>query len=225
MEYELKLDQNTLNTLKNFSKISPSIAIDQGSFLKSINASKTIFGWAEVQAVFPQSFAIFDLNRFIATLSLFKEPELTFEDRYVVVSDDTIGKKVKYVYADAKLVPQTPAKKITIQSPLVTVTLTNDVFKSVEKAHSVLGLPNILISGDGTSVSIQCADVKNSTGDNYSYKIGETDKTFNVIFNYDNLKIISADYDVTIAKGISHFVTKDKTLEYFIAVEDKSTYG
>ena len=101
--------------------------------------------------------------------------------------------------------------------------MTNENLKDVEKAAGVLGVPEIVVFGDGKTVFLQAADTKNPSGDVYSINIGETDKTFRAIFKFENIKIIADDYDVTISsKGISHF--SGKNAEYWIAVEQSSTF-
>jgi hypothetical protein len=218
----MKIDATTIAVLKNFSKINPSIAINEGNVLKTISTSKTIMAKANVQTNFEQKFAIYNLDRFISSLSLFESPELTFRDRYVTISDG--NKKINYTFADESTILKAPEKTLTLPSEDVKFTLTNAVLKDIEKGLSVLGLPEIVVVGDGTTVSIQAADTKNPSGDIYSVDIGTTDKTFKAIFKSENIKIIPGDYEVIIsAKGISLF--KNEVAEYFIAVESTSSFG
>ena len=45
-------------------------------------------------------------------------------------------------------------------------------------------------------------------------------------FKMENLKVLDDDYTVYVSsKGISHFVAKNKGVEYFIALEPDSKYG
>ena len=50
----MKLDQNTLNILKNYSLINPSIIIKDGSTLSAISSNKTVLSKAEVPNTFPK---------------------------------------------------------------------------------------------------------------------------------------------------------------------------
>ena len=80
-----------------------------------------------------------------------------------------------------------------------------------------------VVAGDGSVISIQAYDMKNPSSDNFSIKIGTTDKIFKAVFKSENIKIIPGDYDVDIcAKGISRFTGKE--VEYWIAVESTSTF-
>ena len=217
----MKIDTNTINVLKNFAKINPSIVIQEGNTLKTISTSKTIMAKATVTTEFDKRFAIYNLDRFISALSLFNNPELDFNDKYVNIFD--ANKSTHYTYADESTITKTPEKEIKLPSIDVTFTLTNDNLKDVEKAAGVLGLPEIVVVGDEKLISLQAADTKNPSGDVYSIEIGTTNKTFKAIFKSENIKIIPGDYEVSIcSKGISCF--KGKEADYWIAVEQSSTF-
>jgi hypothetical protein len=217
----MKISTNTVNVLKNFAKINPSILIQEGNTLKTMSPSKTIMAKAKIDTEFPKRFAIYNLDRFISTASLFTDPNFDFGERTVTIKEGT--RKTDYVYADENTITKMPEREINLPSIDVTVTLNNANLKEVEKAGGVLGLPEILIVGDGVDVYLQAADSKNPSGDVFSVKIGDTTKTFKAIFKTENIKIIPGDYEVNIsARGISHFSGKDA--EYWIAVEQSSTF-
>ena len=217
----MKISTNTVNVLKNFAKINPSIVIAEGNVLKTISPSKTIMAKAKVETEFDKRFAIYNLDRFISTMSLFNDPDLKFGDKSVVISDS--NKKSQYTYADESTVTKAPDKEIKLPSVDVTFALTNDNLKDVEKAAGVLALPEIAVVGDGTTVSLQAIDTKNPSGDVYSVEIGTTDKVFKAIFKSENIKIIPGDYQVSISSaGISNFSGKE--VDYWIAVEASSQF-
>jgi hypothetical protein len=177
---------------------------------------------ANVTTNFTQKFAIYDLNRFLSTISLFNDPELKFGEKFVNISD---GNKMKtdYVYADENAITKVPEKSINLPSIDVTFTLNIQNLNEVEKAAGVLQLPEICVSGDGTNIYLKAVDSKNPSGDVFSIQIGETNKIFNAYFKYENIKIIPGDYEVNIcSRGISHFSGKEA--EYWIAVEQNSTF-
>lgn len=217
----MKIDNGTIGVLRNFAKINPSLVFQEGNVLKTMSPTKTIMAKSEVTTNFDKRFAIYDLNRFLSALSLFNNPELTFNDKFVTIQDE--NKQTNYTYADESILMKLPEKQIKIQNADVEVRITNDNLKDCEKALGVLSLPEIVIAGDGESVYLQAADSKNPSADVYSIKIGETDKTFKAIFKSENLKLIPEDYTVIISsKGISHF--KGKSAEYWIVVEQHSQF-
>lgn len=218
----MKLDASTINVLKNFADINASLFVKQGNVLKTISPSKTIMATSTVSVSFERSFAIFDLKRFLATLSLFEDPELSFNERSVTISSDS--RKVSYTYADESVIMKAPDKELVLPSVDVEFKLTKENLRSIEKALGILGLPEFVVVGDGKTITLNAADTKNPSGDVYSINIGETDKVFKVIFKIENLKIIPDDYDVKVcSKGFSSF--KGEKVDYFISVEATSTFG
>lgn len=218
----MKIDTSTVGVLKSFAKINPSIVVQEGNVLKTISPTKTIMAKAKVGTVFDKRFAIYNLDRFMSIVSTFTDPDFDFGDKSVVISDN--DRKTRYVYADEASVLRVPDKEINLPSVDVTFRITNDNLKDVEKAAGILGLPEVLVIGDGNKLSLQVADTKNPTGDVFSIIVGDTDKTFRAVFKRENLRVIPADYDVSISsKGISRFVHED--LEYFIAIEQNSVFN
>lgn len=217
----MKISTNTVNVLKNFAKINPSIVVQEGNVLKTISPSKTIMAKANVETDFTKRFAIYNLDRFISAVSLFNDPELKFGDKSVEIFDG--NKRTQYTYADESTITKAPDKEINLPSVDVSFLLTWDNLKDVEKAAGVLSLPEIVVMGDGKNVFLQAEDSKNPSGDVYSINIGDTDKAFKAIFKAENIKILPGDYQVTISsRGISHFSGKE--VEYWIAVEQSSTF-
>lgn len=218
----MKITTNTVNVLKNFSAINPSLIITEGNVIKTISTSKTIMARAKVDSEFTKRCAIYNLNQFISVLSLFNDPELVFHNDHVDIIDS--NKKSSYVYSsEDTLKVKPPEKDIVLPTIDVSFKLTNDNLKDVEKAAGVLGLPEIAVVGDGTVVTIQAVDSKNSTSHAFSAEIGNSDKVFRAIFKVDNIKVIPGDYEVNVcSRGISHF--RGNEVEYWIAVEQNSTF-
>ena len=68
-------------------------------------------------------------------------------------------------------------------------------------------------------------NMNNDSCDEYDVVVGETDKTFKMVFKIENMKMMSGDYDVTVSsKGISHFKNANSNLEYWIATEASSNF-
>jgi len=218
----MKISPNTVTVLKNFSSINPSIVIKEGSVLETISSTKTIKAKAKVDTTFPHRFAMYNLNKLISILSLYENPEVSFEQNSLTVSDGN-SSSAHLTYSDESTIIKVPEKEIKLPSIDVNVNVTNANIKDVEKALGVLSVPDIVISGDGNKVYLQAADNKNPTGDSYSIEIGTTNKTFRAIFKAENIKVLPGDYNVEIcSKGISRFYNDN--VEYFIAVESSSTF-
>ena len=70
------------------------------------------------------------------------------------------------------------------------------------------------------------SDTGNVSSDSFSTGVGPTDKTFRMIFKTENLnKIMEGAYDVSLSsKRISHFKREGDSLQYWIALEQNSTF-
>ena len=217
----MKINNKTLNILKNFATINPSIIVKPGNILKTISSSKTILARAEVPDTFEYPFAIYNLSQFIGCISMFTDPDLDFDESSVTISD---GKnKIVYHYADSSIILAPPEKDITIPSVDAEFKISATDIPSVAKALSILELTEIAIVGDGDNIFIQAIDSKNPSSNQYSVKVGATDKVFRAIFKPDNLKMVPDDYIVTLSsKGLSKFVGTEAT--YYVAIEATSTF-
>ena len=225
MENKMKVSERTTNLLKNYANINQSIEFREGNILKTVSPLNTILASVEIEEEFPQTFPIYELNRFLGTLSLFNNPELNFMDNGVNISDD--NHKAIYRYCGSSSMFQTPPDKdITFPDAEVSFKLSQDQFKKTINAANTLGLPEIVVEGDGSEILFVVSDTGNPSSDRFSTKVGTTDKTFCMIFKTENLnKIMEGTYDVSLSsKRISHFKREGDSLQYWIALEQNSTF-
>ena len=105
----------------------------------------------------------------------------------------------------------------------VTFQLTKENLGRLMKGVNTLGLPDVAVVGDGTTIKLVAHDKKNPSSNSFDIVVGETDKTFKAYFKTENLKMIMGDYDVAISsQKISHFTNRGQKVEYWIAVEPDS---
>ena len=223
----MKISTRTLDVLKNFSEINQSILIKKGKKLKTVSALKNILAHADVEEDFPQDFAIYQLNEFIGVLSTMNNPDLTFHDKYVMLSQEN-GACTKYFYAEPSVVVS-PEKDINMPSEDINFTLLEKQYNDLLKMSSILQLNDILLKGCSKSNAIYLAvtNKKNDTSNDYSVQVGEgVSDPFKMYFKTENLKMVVGDYNVHISsKGISHFENMTTKLDYWIALEPDSNYG
>ena len=216
----MRLSEQTVSLLKNFAGINQNIQFKTGNRLQTISAQKNILVNAEVPESFPSDFAIYDLNKMLGVMSVFQDPELEIGDKTMKVAG-----KVNYMFADPSMIISPPEKELSFPEAEVTFTLTKGDFSQVIKAASVLGLPHVCVEGKDGKLSIVATDVNNSSSDEFKTELGETDKTFNMVFKIENLKLFSGDYNVEVtSKGISKFSHTSTNLQYFIATEADSKF-
>ena len=229
----MKISTKTLDVLKNFSEINQSILIKKGSTIKTVSIQQNILAHAEVEESFPQDFAIYQLNEFIGVLTTMNNPDLTFHDKYVMLSQEN-GACTKYFYAEPSVVVA-PEKDINMPSEDINFTLLEKQYNDLLKMSSILQLNDILVKGCSKTGKIFLAvtNKKNDTSNDYSVQVGGTNlpiqgvgEPFKMYFKTENLKMVAGDYNVNISsKGISHFENTTIKLNYWIALEPDSNYG
>lgn len=218
----MQLTEYTMDVLKNFSSINPSIVIKPGTTLRTISPQKTIMAVVNGKDNFASEAGIYDLSRFLATVSLFETPEVDFNDKTIRLMENK--RKVDYTLADVSMILQPPEKEITMPPCEVNVEVTWTDLQSVLRAASVLGLPEVAFSGIDGEIVLEAVNSKNPTTDRYGVTVGSTSDTFSMYMKVENLKLMPRDYTVNLSsKGLSCFTSDD--VKYFIAIESNSTFG
>ena len=154
----MKLSENTITILKNFSGINQSILVKKGNKLRTISIAKNILSEAEISENFPRDFAIYDLNQFLNGLSLHQDPDLDFsEDSYITIRDGK--RRVKYFYSDPNVIVSPPEKQINLPSKDVSFQLENGITERLVKAASVYQLPDISAIGEAGVIRLVVRDL------------------------------------------------------------------
>tara|TARA_Y100000034_G_scaffold95315_1_gene115745 strand:- start:2536 stop:3222 length:687 start_codon:yes stop_codon:yes gene_type:complete len=227
----MKLSNETVTVLKNFSTINQNLVIKSGNSISTMSAMKNIVAKAEVSETFPRDFAIYDLNEFLAALSLFDKPDLDFKEDFVVMTEDgSTSKTLRYWYSDPSVVT-TPSKEVTMPSSEVSFSLSSNILSDVQKAAAVIGVPDmVLTNGRIGGADLKVTDKKNDTANDYSISFDtnsdDQDANYSFWFKVENLKLLPATYDVEVSsKNISHFKNTNVDIEYWIALEPESKYN
>jgi hypothetical protein len=226
----MKLSNETVAVLKNFSTINQNLVIKAGSKLSTMSAMKNIVASADVKEVFPQDFAIYDLNEFLAAISLFDTVDLDFKNDFVVITEDgNPQRSLQYWYSDPSVVTH-PKTDITMPDPDVQFQFASSTLSEVQKAASIIGAPDMVLEGmsKGNAI-IKVTDKKNATANDFKVglPVDETTKDvpYKFWFKVENLKLIPGSYEVNVSsKKISYFSNTKVPVRYFIALEPESSY-
>lgn len=228
----MKLTPKTISVLKNFYNINSSICFKPGDTIKTISTSKSILAQARVDVSFAKKFCIYDISRFLHTVGLLDDPEITINENTVDIVDKTSS--VSYVCSRENLIVVPTAKTSIVMPEEVPChfTFTNADIQQLFRAMAILGLPEVAIIGDGNLLTVKGIDSEGRIQDTYTLNIGTTNKVFKAIFKIDNMnKILPGDYDVKIGKvaneqgdfvNVSHFKGLLDPIEYWIVVASNS---
>ena len=152
------------------------------------------------------------------------DPDLTFTDHYLLMSDGS--QKIKYFYSEIDILTQ-PSKDINMPECEVVFDITSDTLDKIRKAAAVLGHSELKFSCDGDQIVASVFDEKDSTANTFDIDLGvSSSSTFNYVFSISNLKMLQGDYKVSISsKLISNWRNADNPLDYYIALEKSSSFG
>lgn len=223
----MKLSVDTVNILKNFSLINPSIAFKAGNSLATMSPQKSVMARADLDDHFPTDGAIYDLSRFLGVISLFETPSYDFKENLLEISGD--GKSVSYTFADPSMITTPTKEKIDIPDPDLDILIKWEQMQAVLRAANIMQLPEIAVTGR-ENISLEAINSSDPTSDRYTQTLGpnETDHNFKFIFKAENMKVMSYDYNCKITqKGISQFTSRNDNgpkITYWIAVEQNSEF-
>ena len=223
----MKLSEHTVDVLKNFATINQNLVIKEGSTLTTMSAMKNIVAKAEVEESFDKEVAIYDLNEFLASISLFSSPVLEFNEGFVTIKEENNPKNsLKYFYSDPSVVTS-PNKTITMPSKEVSFTLGGEDLNKLKRAAGVIGAPDLVLEKKSADVFLTVKDKKNDTANTFSIDVDTVadGSDFKFFFKVENLKLMDGDYNVDISsKNISHLASSNKDVEYWVALEPESSY-
>jgi hypothetical protein len=217
----MKLSENTLNVLKNFASINSGVVLNEGKVQKTISPEKSILVEATLEDEIPNQFGIYDLNQFLANLTLIKNTEITFDKDSVTIFDGEMS--FNYLGCSTNLIITPPDKELALKSVDVKFTLLNSSFQNWIKRAVLNSIPNLSVIGKNGELLIKIHEKANDTSNQGSVKIGDyAGKDFVATFKIDNLKLLPDDYTVEVQAGaFAKFTNANNTLTYFIALETK----
>lgn len=212
--------KNTLAILKNFSSLNSNLLVTPGNVIKTITPSKTGMAVATVEEYFDTQFGIWDLNKFLGVISLFGNPTFNFGEKSVKIKNggDSV---VNYYYSEPRLLTY-PTKDVNMPKVDISITLTEKNFNELQKAASVMQLPDLSFKSDDDTIMAMVSDLSDPTSNSYKVVVGTGDVLPDFLFNFkmENIKILPGDYKINFAKNVvGEFVHQSIPVKYWFAME------
>ena len=223
---EITLSKTTLSVLKNFSTLNSNILVKPGNVLRTITPSKNGMAEATVEETFDVEFGIWDLSKFLGVVSLFSTPKFEFGEKSVVIHGGN-GSRVTYFYSEPRLLT-TPTKNVNMQSVSLSVDITEKTFAELQKASSVLQLPDLSFVNENDRIMAVVSDLQDPTTNNYKVDVGanKSNSEFSLNFKMENIKILPGDYTIEFSKNIvGQFNNETLDLKYWFAMETNSKFN
>jgi hypothetical protein len=217
----MKITPLTIEALKSFAQINQNIVIKSGQPIRTIAPAKNVLAEFTPTEEFPVTFGIYDLNEFLASLSLVDDAELEFADKSVTIKNDSSN--VKYYFSEVGNLSVPPEKNIEMPSTDVTVTITDDHLAQIRKVSSILKHTECAIVGSGNKATLTVLDTNDKTANTFDMELSDVESTldsYSFIFNIPNLKVMQGDYKVSLSKAlISHWENTVYDVSYHVALE------
>ncbi len=242
----MKITENENEVLGIFKNINPSILFKPGKKVSTISNNKNIMGVVEfAEFDVPTTAPIYDLNVFMSTMRIvsdgnFTDAEIDFEDNLVNISHGR--SKMKYYYADERMITAPPENIADLGTPVQTVTIGYADFLKMFNAAQSFGLPDICFTAHNGKLDVVVTDKRNTASNVFTVHLGESDQEFCFCVKTENLSVVKwgglqsnvvTSYNVSlysqkvaklsanIKKSAEDYV---RSLDLFIALEPDSEY-
>lgn len=216
----MKLSKETITILRNFASINPNIMFKKGNTLMTGAANKTCFAVAEIEETIPVDMGIYDLGELLGVISIFNDPDLTFTNGTLTISEGR--NKIRYMPADAEVLVY-PKRQVSLPTNDVSFNLPAAQLQQIIKAGAVLKVPFMTVKGDGSKITVIVHDKANVNSNQFVIDV-DVDSTaeFQMHVKVDNLKMLVEDYFVEVSfNKILQFTGKKKS--YLVTCEIDSS--
>jgi len=228
---EIKISKRTLDILKNFSSINLNLYVEKGNKIRTVSEAKNIIAITTVPETFPVDFAIWNLQILLGTFSLFDNLKITFEDKFMLITEENGSSKspvVKFFYADPSVItkinnePSFPESESNIEFEIC-----DEDIERIKKAASILSLDTVVFHNKNGKMQIYVIDEKSSQITKNTFSCGLTDtgidNEMSAVIKIANLRFMESNYKVTITDDfITKFVSTSDNLVYYVANETKT---
>ena len=220
----MKITKQTIDILQNFSNINPSILVEPGSELETMEKGKSIVARSRVSETFTQQFAIYDVKNFLRVITApsLRGAEIEFGEEYLTLLNGKASSK--YFYASESVVVK--PENVSMPEPEINFSLDKTELDSVFSMADILKKPDLSITSTGETISVVVLDKKDPTSNDFRQVVGAGNgDTYTIYLKTEYIKVLMGSYNVAISsKGISHFSNQEIDLEYWIATETDSEF-
>lgn len=221
----MKISKHTIDLLKNFATINPSIYVESGSSIQTSSPYKNIFACADVEEEFDQPFGIYELSRFLNIVSMMPDPDFQFFEKYVKITSGRHSVKYQFASKEMILTQSVDTSIIDRFEGDVTFNITETDLSGLRKGAAILSKPEIQFEFEDQQILARAVDLENSTVDDFTVAVCQTPDVVNlapVPFTLDSLKLLDGDYSVSL--GDSSFgVFKHIHIPVYYAITTKAS--
>ncbi|CAL9956863.1 DNA polymerase processivity factor [Vibrio phage D528] len=228
MSQNVKLSERTKSLLSNFSKIHPSILLEEGTLLRIGDETGSIYAQAEIEETLPMEFPIFQTSGLLSVLNLgaFKECELEFHEenpdadevKKILVKGS--GSSVDY-WASSESLVDLPPEEPPVEDVDYSIELSAEGLSDFKKACAALGLDTAVLKNLDGRAYLTGTNPELDNSNDYHVDMGKTDKAdCEIAIKVENIKVLPGSYKVEgVNDMLVRFTSTDGALKYFIGAE------
>lgn len=206
----MKISKRTVDVLKNFQQINPSLMFRRGSVLTTMAPSKKIVAEVSVDEDFDRDFGVYELSKLLGLLGMLGDPDVELGESSMTIRSE--GREVEYVYSPEETIVSPPAKRIELPSVDAQFELPAKKLQEIMRAAGVLGVSHVIISADGVRAAARVVDSKNPSSHSFTVDLGECESRIQMVFRVETFKFLPLDYRVTMSeRGIAEFSSERAT--------------
>ena len=227
-----RFSESQVQVLKNFATIFPTLTIYPDK-TEVINALGTVLGTYKFSEPLPIdiTFGIHDLNEFLAIVAVYKSPEITLHEKFLIMTDDK--SKVKFLTMPVKMVPPALVKKKYSATDIITrldeigteleFKMTSENLTMLMKMAGHLKAQYIFFSSDTNGIKVTAGTNLDNRDNSWDTIITESvisnrlDKP--IKFAISELRIMILDYDIRISSAHMSQWTNSFGVDYFIGCQ------
>lgn len=194
----MKLSKETIAIITNMAAINDTIIFREGHSQGVRDVSGKILMTCNLPEYIPVKFPILETSKFLKSIMLFDEPEIDFGENSLEIKQGM--NRLQYAYCEPNFLKDYKEVNSIVKSDEVeTFKLEIKDYDKIKQASKIFRSKNFRIIGKDGNIFISTGNA--NWGETLELKVGNTDKTFDLHLDIDNIKVIDdIEYNVVIYK-------------------------
>lgn len=196
----MKFSPETLNNLKSLLNISRDLYLKPGNEIAIMDPSQTIVAILKIPETIPSGFGINDLAQFLSVINSMKEPELEFNENYMLIKSGRQTVRLIGIDETAFNHPNTEAEyQEALDEPTVSFELDEETIKSIVSLSKTLSLELIKFEKTDEFSGIKLVGKQASHMPSHEFTIEypfTCDEQFSASFAIENFRFLPRNYTV-----------------------------
>lgn len=221
-----QVSDKTVKILKNFAAISTSFILAPGKHQRTVAKGKSMLALAELPEAWPVETPIYDMNRFLGTLSAFKNPSIEFGEDRMKISDGRV--RAGFRFSDPSTIDPAPTKTLPFDNPKIKFTLSEADLDQLGKLIAQLESDTVTVIVENGNVTVTATDAKNPAAHDSALEVDAKDIiaadpnwSFTIAFSAEHIALLlTGAYEVSISDWkYGYFQHKTEPVAYYIVAQ------